>query len=505
MLELLGANTFTGGLNVTGGIVRLGSAAAAGTGSTTVSGGSFLLLGGTHDKAIALNGGTLSAQLGVGTGLLLSTASLQVGADSGIALYDILNPTANSEMILTGALLGPVPATLAVSAGGNNPTPNTGAAFRLRNTTTASTFAGTIQVGQSAKLEVRGAGAAFSAAGAGRIVLASGTITSATATATTGTYSEFSARSDAATVFGNAVEISGVGAVSLNIGNITAAGVNHTLTFGNLRIGDLQKLTVNRGTAGYIAAFASVTLTGGMATFSPADSAFSAAGNALRLGMLNETVPGSGFTMAGTSTLTLAGAATHTGPTVVENGTLIVSGAITGSMHILVSGGTLAGTGPITSPVFIGDNAGSAASAILSPGAIGAIGTLATGALSLASSDAAYKLELNSGLLLTDLLNVTGALTLGPGLAALQTLDLGSAALLPGTFFTIARSTAGVSGTFAGLPHGAAFSAGVNTYAIAYGANGGMDVRLTVIPEPGSCALFTAGLGVLAGLSRRRR
>lgn len=505
MLELLGANTFNGGLTINGGIVRLGAAAAAGTGTATVNAAGVLVLGNAHDKPIVLNGGTLSAQLGVGTGLLLSTNNLHVTASSSLTLYDLLNPAANSEMILTGVLHSATPATLAVTAGANNPTPNTGAALRLRNTTTASTFAGTIALGQSAKLEVRGAGANFSAAGTGRIVLTAGSIGSFTAAATTGTYSEFSARSDAATNFGNAIEISGTGAVSLNVGNVTVAGVNNTVTFGNLRIGDAQKLTVNRGTAGYTAAFSSVTLTGGMATFSPADAAFSAAGNALRLGLITEAVAGSGFTMSGTSTLTLTAAASHTGPTVVAGGTLIVSGAISASSQVSVNNGTLAGTGPISSPVAIGDGSGSAASAIVSPGAVGAIGTLPTGALSLANSDAAFKLELNSAALLTDLLNVTGPLTLGSGLASLQALDLAAAALPSGTFFTIARSTGGVSGTFAGLPEGASLSAGVNLFAIGYLANGGMDIRLTVIPEPGAAALVCAGLGLLAGLSRNRR
>jgi autotransporter-associated beta strand protein len=70
----------------------------------------------------------------------------------------------------------------------------------------------------------------------------------------------------------------------------------------------------------------------------------------------------------GAGTITLAGAKTYTGPTIVSNGTLVVSGSLAGGA-VTVDGGTLAGTGTLNGPTTV-QRGGT-----LSPGVSG-IGTL---------------------------------------------------------------------------------------------------------------------------------
>jgi len=63
------------------------------------------------------------------------------------------------------------------------------------------------------------------------------------------------------------------------------------------------------------------------------------------------------------------------------------------------------------------------------------------------------------------------------------------------------------SSTFAGLPDGAAITAGANVLQINYGTKPGYanDVTLTVIPEPASLTLLALAAGAAAALRRRMR
>lgn len=144
------------------------------------------------------------------------------------------------------------------------------------------------------------------------------------------------------------------------------------------------------------------------------------------------------LTKKGTGTLTLTGANLHTGGTVVENGTLLVAnttGSATGTGTVTVSnGGILSGTGIIAGATSIG------AGAKLIPGAV-SYGTLNFGSnLNLFSgSTTKFRIAANNN----DKLNVTGNLTL-KGTLELQEIGSVFAAGKSFTLFT-AGST---SGTF---------------------------------------------------------
>ena len=84
-------------------------------------------------------------------------------------------------------------------------------------------------------------------------------------------------------------------------------------------------------------------------------------------------------------------------------------------------------------------------------------------------------------------------------------LDLGNVVLPNGQTFTIAHATGGISGTFFGLNQGAQLTIGLNQFVINYGANGGMDINLISVPEPGAWFSLSSGVALLLGVRRRRR
>jgi len=108
---------------------------------------------------------------------------------------------------------------------------------------------------------------------------------------------------------------------------------------GNLKIGGGQELGVNTNTAGpIVVAFPTVTLTGGVAAFSPKTPNFTFSGNGnLNLGAIGESTAGSGIDMKGLGLLTVTGAGTYTGSTAVDAGTLRVTGSIASSSGVTVN------------------------------------------------------------------------------------------------------------------------------------------------------------------------
>ncbi len=220
-----------------------------------------------------------------------------------------------------------------------------------------------------------------------------------------------------------------------------------------------------------------------------------------------ETLTGLGAAVTGvtqssaTSRLIMQGTYSYTGTTQVTAGVLDVTGTLAaGTATSVSSGATLEGTGTLRGSVVV------ASGGYLAPGTGGAgtTGTLATGTTDITSANLTF--ALNSTTSASDLLAVSGNLTLGG--ANLLASDLGSTALSPGTVFTVASYTGTLSGTFAGLVNGSNIVIGVNTYQINYGSLSNSDITLdtvNAVPEPSTWAMLIGGLVVLLIHVRLRR
>ncbi len=142
--------------------------------------------------------------------------------------------------------------------------------------------------------------------------------------------------------------------------------------------------------------------------------------------------------------------------------------------------------------------------ATLSPG--DAIGILnAVGNLTL-SLGATYLVDLNGTAVGAqyDQTNVSGAVGLGN---ATLSLNLGFTPVTSDPFTIINNDgTDAVTGTFNELAEGAIFTADGQTFTISYLGGDGNDVVLTsVVPEPATWVLLSAGIAFVALSVRRRR
>ncbi|MFO0910374.1 MAG: Ig-like domain repeat protein [Isosphaeraceae bacterium] len=170
----------------------------------------------------------------------------------------------------------------------------------------------------------------------------------------------------------------------------------------------------------------------------------------------------------GTGAVIFQGNSTYTGQTYVLGGTMEIDGNFSTSSQFVVLGGFLQGNGVVSN--------------ILAPS--GAVGPLLN-----ASSLTASSLDMGSGSTWNGVLNNT---TPGSGYSLLNvsgSVSLGNATLnvVPnftpdfGTVFTILDNTgsSAINGTFNGLPEGAAYVYGGQSFQVSYVGGDGNDVTLT--------------------------
>jgi fibronectin-binding autotransporter adhesin len=341
------ASTYSGGLNVNSGTVRLSATNAAGSGTITVNAAGTAVLGVALTNPIVLSGGVLSSSASLNP--LTSDLTASASTASTIAYYDPANPAAADpfEMAITGTLHGS--GSILLVSVTNDPSADSGNGFRLRGTA-PSDFSGTITLSNKVKGEIQTTVAGpFSPAGTGKFIVYGGVLTNNTVQ---GTFSELNLRNNGtgSTSFGNDIEVAGTGLAVLD--PIGSAPTGSSVTMGNLKLGAGQEVGVNFNGTGtdinHPVIFNSVTLNGGNATFSPRTPGWNTAvqfGSDLTLGNITELTAGSGFTMNGQRILTLMGnsANVYSGPTTNANGTLALNktsgNAIPGLLAI--TGGTV--------------------------------------------------------------------------------------------------------------------------------------------------------------------
>jgi autotransporter-associated beta strand protein len=190
------------------------------------------------------------------------------------------------------------------------------------------------------------------------------------------------------------------------------------------------------------------------------------------------------LTKVGDGILKLSGANTYTGGTIVTAGGLVIKNTIgsgTGTGAVQINRGILAGDGTIAGPVNVG--IGSGTGAFLTPGMGASTATTLTIQSTVTfQSDGAYTCRLNTKKRKSDQLIANGV-TIESG-AQFAFKVTGNEQLRTGKTATVISNTSAspISGTFANLPDGSTFTAGLNTFQVSYEAGDGNDLMLTVVP-----------------------
>ena len=213
---------------------------------------------------------------------------------------------------------------------------------------------------------------------------------------------------------------------------------------------------------------------------------FDGAGDHLAQGVIQDNfftpgAQGGNVTKNGTGTLTLAAPVNgYSGATTLNDGTLLVNGINSLSSITSVLGGTLGGTGGTGNLMATG---GTVNPGVGGPGILSAFGDVAF------VSPATFAVELNGTTAGTDYdqLKVQFASVMHPG-----TVSLGNAALSVslgfappvGTIFVIIDNAFNdpITGTFDGLPEGAALTVDGTRLRVSYIGGTGNDVTLEVLP-----------------------
>jgi hypothetical protein len=157
------------------------------------------------------------------------------------------------------------------------------------------------------------------------------------------------------------------------------------------------------------------------------------------------------------------------------------TGSATGRGKVTVNAGTLGGPGTISGSVTIGT--GSGAGAVLAPGLGASKPTMLTIQSGLTcKADSTYTYKLNTKKAKADQV-VANGVTINSGAQFNFTASANKKLTADTVFIAISNTSATpITGTFANLPDGSAFSAGRNTFQVSYEGGDGNDLTLTVRP-----------------------
>jgi autotransporter-associated beta strand protein len=205
------------------------------------------------------------------------------------------------------------------------------------------------------------------------------------------------------------------------------------------------------------------------------------------LGIIKEGgASGGSIAKTGPGTLTLAGASTYTGGTIVSQGLLVVantSGSATGTGAVSMNAGTIGGSGTISGLVTIGTGGGTGAFLAPAHGGKKQLTLTMQGSLTF-NSDATYtytfKAKRNKSK--TDKV-VANGVTINSG-ATFNLSGTAQGTLTQGTVLTVIKNTSAtpIAGTFSNLADGAIVTVNGNNLQASYEGGDGNDLTLTVVP-----------------------
>ena len=539
IIQLGGANTYTGGTTLTAGTLNINNTSALGTGTFTIAGSSNGIIDNTTAGAITLS--TNNAQAWNGNFTFTGTQSLNLGTGA-VTLGSSRTVTVNANNLTVGGVISGSGFSLTKAGAGTltlsgantysgGTTINAGT-LNINNASALGTGTFTIGSGSNAIIDNTTAGAItlstnnaqawngnFTFTGTQSLNLGTGAVT-------LGASRTVTANANNLTV-GGVISGTGFGLTKAGNGTLTLSGANTysggtTINAGTLNINNTSALgtgtftiaggsnaIIDNATAGPItlsnnnaqAWNGNFTFTGtqsldlgtGAVTLGASRTVTVNANNLTVGGVISGT--GFGLTKAGNGTLTLSGANTYTGATTVNAGTLLVNGnnsSATGAVSVNNSGTTLGGTGTIGGAVTVNSGAK----------LLGGTGSAASGTLTLANN-----LTLNSGSIIELALGATSGAhsTLartGVGtwtFNATQAFTLIDLGVTIGTYDNIITGLAANPGSESNWTITNAGWSGTFTFD---GAN--IDLNVAAVPEP---ATYLAGILALAtlGFQQRRR
>ena len=448
----------SGGITLTGGGVMQLSGANTYTGPTTISAGTLVLSGGgklgngAYAGAIANNGGLVFSTSSGNTlsGVLSGTGSLTNSGAGTLFLTTAANTFSGGTTINAGTVSLGSGAAGSENASGLGTGPvivKTGGRLLLYVSTTTATYnltnpltldGGTLwgQYGYqhwTGPVTVTTNGGTLSQYYDSRSLWIDGVL-SGTGPMTInnpGSGSPYSGvhfsnplntYSGTITVAGNAAAVDHASALSNAIVNVTGGGSSGPLLWGsgvtNLLLGGLS-----------------------------GNANIANGGNALVVGNNNGTTTYSGIlsgsgslTKLGAGGFTLAGSNTYSGLTTVNAGTLLVTGALGTNSVTVATNAVLGGTGLVNGPVVVQPGG------TLAPGVIG-LGKLTVSSGVAIAGTALMKISRDGGVATNDLLVVAGTLTAS---GSLVVTNIGTNTLAAGDSFTLFNA-GGYVGTFANL------------------------------------------------------
>ena len=474
-----------GGASIFGGVIQDGAGQIAvvksNAGILTFTGANTYTGGTTVNNGILV----LSAKNGVQTNILSPSGAVILGAGTATV------PSPNIGDLQLGDSSGPISQTVAsiaenpyntattqkITGGYYNASNPTAVSSLTVNTTTTDTYTGIIGNGTVATTAANNI--SLTTTGTGTLILSP---------LSTNTYNGGTYINGGTLALGVANALPATGAVNVNGGIL-----------------DLASFSTNAG---------GVTLTSGSIVDSAGGGVLFGSSYTAQNGnisaVLGDSASPSAFTKTtdgspSAGTVTLSGANTYTGATNINAGTVVVSGSLNGTTSVAVNhGGVLGGNGAITT----GNNGNVtvASGGSLAPGLLSSPGTLTlslgTGLLDVSATAGGTGWLLYALGTTSDEIQLTSG-TLNIGTNGLQLNDFAftnSGGFGQGTYVLFAANTP-ITGTLGANTSGTVLGLGATLQF----ADGGTELVLNVVPEPGALPALFGGLATLLGLKRMRR